>query len=83
MTVDMSKFNLDNIKHFMERSHPGKDYKVFEYEKFYTAVINTDEEDSIMEPILFNKEGALPLFESFASKSPEECKNPKLIFGGN
>ena len=83
MTVDVGKMNLEIIKHFMDRSHPGKDYKVFEYGKFYTAVIDTSEEDAIMEPILFSKQGAMPLFESLGSKSPEELKNPKLIYGGS
>lgn len=77
--IDVGAFNLENIKRFMKKSHPGKDYQVVEYATFYVASF-TGEKYKHFVPIVFNKKGALPIPKSFASFSPEECKNPKVIF---
>ena len=73
----IEQLNLENMKRFMSRSHPGKAYKITEYKSFYLASFT---KQKFMEPIMFNKKGALPIPKSFASVPSSECKDPKLIF---
>lgn len=77
---DTSNYNLKSIKEVMNKLHKGKSYKVYEYETFYTAVI--DDKKMMVQPILFSKKGGLPLLKTFAQMPADKCKNPKLIYGG-
>ena len=78
--VDVGKFNLENMQHFMKKNYFGKKYKIFEYEKYYTIVIQSRIKGTISVPMVFNKKGALPIMKPYASFDKDNFKNPKLIY---
>ena len=69
--MDPKKMNLEMMKRFMTKTHPGVGYKIREYKTYYTAVL-TSSEAKYSEPIVFSKKGALPLLKTYAQMPREE-----------
>ena len=76
--ANVGDLNLRNMKRFMEKRHPGQDYKIYEYQKFYTVI--RDIKGHITEPLLFDKKGAFPMLKTFNQMPIEDCNNPKLVY---
>lgn len=74
--VGMAELNLENIKKYMSRIHSGKEYKLYEFETFYSVVF-TGEKNRLMQPVLFNKKGAFRMNKVFGQMPKEKGK---LIF---
>ena len=73
--ININEINLQHMKKAVERIHPGKPYRITEYETYY--VVGITEKGNIVQPMLFNKKGAFPILKSLA-EMPKETG--KIIF---
>lgn len=70
--ISVNKINLQHMKKTVERIHPGKSYRITEYETYY--VIGITEKGSVIQPMIFNKKGAFPILKSIAEMPKETGK---------
>lgn len=69
-TTNINEINLQHMKKAVERIHPGKSYRIMEYDSFYSVGIIDDK--NVIQPMLFNKKGAFPILKPMAEMPLEK-----------